>query len=551
LPLGPQDAFYDGLKTRLCTLALLVISLASCARHETAVESGNRSQTLHYGNRDEPADLDPHTNNSGTTSTILSALFEGLVSHAKDGQTILPGVAERWEVSPDGLTYTFHLRADAKWSNGDPVTAQDFRDSFLRVLDPALGCEQANEAFPIVGAQDFLEGRSKDPNSVGIRVPDTHTFITVLSHPAPYWLSILAQTGPLYPLHRPSVEAAGGWTKRGGTWTRAGALVGNGPFVLAEWRPNAVVRVVRNPQYWDAAHVRLQEVRFYPIDDEGSEERAFRAGQLHVTYRLPQSKVAGYVQDHADELQIAADLRTFYLTFNVTRPPFTDPRVRRAFSLAVNREQLVKATLGQLATPARSFVVPGAGGYTPPQADLFDPAEARRLLVEAGFPGGAGLPPVEFTLNGNTGVTLLLASALQAMWIQHLGVHVTVLPCEFKVYLSTLREKQFTLLLDSWGYGIDDPRDPLELATSGDPNNDSAWSNRDYDAAFARADATPDPAVRRAAFDTMSNLLAREVPYAPLYHANQGFLLAPSVRGWQSNPLRIVDWRQLSLQPAK
>jgi len=534
----------------LPALALIAV-LAGCARHETAVESGTRDQILHFGNRDEPADLDPHTNNSGTTSTILSSLFEGLVSHAQDGETILPGVAERWEISPDGLTYTFHLRADARWSNGDPITAQDFRDSFLRVLEPSLGCEQANQAFPIVGAQDFLEGRSKDPNSVGVRAPDAHTFITILGHPAPYWLSILAQNGPLYPLNRRSVEAAGGWHQRGGTWTRPGALVGNGPFLLAEWRPNAVIRVVRKPLYWDAGHVRLKEIRFYPMDDDSSEERAFRAGQIHLTYRLPQSKVAVYERDHPEELQIAPDLRTSFLTFNVKRAPFTDPRVRRAFSLAVSREQLVKATLGRLATPADTFVRPGTGGYTAPAGVNFDPVEARRLLAEAGFPGGAGLPTVEFTLNGNAGVTLLLASALQDMWVRNLNVHVSVQPCEFKVYLSTLREKQFMLLLDSWGYGIDDPRDPLELATSGDPNNDSAWSNRDYDAAFAAADATLVPARRHAAFDAMSALLAREVPYAPLYHANQGFLLDPSVHGWLNNRLRIIDWRQLWLGPAR
>ncbi len=535
----------------LLPFSAFALLLGSCTKHETAVEAGNREQVLHLGNHDEPADLDPHPNNSGTTGTLLSSLFEGLVIRANDGVTILPGAAESWDVSPDGLTYTFHLRADAKWSNGDPVTAQDFRDSFLRVLDPALGCEQANVAFPIVGAQDFAEGRSKDPASVGLRAPDAHTFITILRHPAPYWLGILAYTGPLWPLHRRSVEAAGGWHQRGGAWTRPGQLVGNGPFMLAEWHPNSVIRVVRNPFYWDAAHVRLKEVCFYPLEDENAEERAFRAGQLHVTYRMPQSKVAVYERDHPEELQIAPDLRLSYLTFNVTRPPFTDVRVRRAFSLAINRDQLVKATLGKLGSPVTTLVIPGTGGYTPPPGPGFDPAEARRLLAEAGFPGGTGLPPVEFTLNGNTGVTLLLASALQAMWAQNLGVHVSVLPCEFKVYLSTLREKQFTLLLDGWGYGLDDPRDPLELATSGDPNNDSAWNNRAFDAAFARSDAVLRTAERNAAFDTMNAILVREVPYAPLYQANQGYLRQTSVHGWQSNRLRSVDWRELWLEPTK
>jgi len=543
--------FLMPLRRLFLPLTALALLLGGCAKRETAVESGTRDQILHLGNKDEPADLDPHTNNAGTTGLLLTSLFEGLVTHANDGVTILPGAAESWDISPDGLIYTFHLRSNGKWSNGDPVTAQDFRDSFLRVLDPALGCEQANLAFPIVGAQEFAEGRSKDPASVGVRAPDAHTFITTLKHPAPYWLGILAYNGPLWPLHRRSVEVAGGWHRRGGTWTRPGQLFGNGPFVLAEWRPNSVIRVVRNPFYWDAARVRLQEVRFYPMDDENAEERAFRAGQLHVTYRLPQPKVAVYEREHPGELQIAPDLRLAYLTFNVTRPPFTDPRVRQAFSLAVNREQLVKATLGKLGLPATAFVIPGTGGYTAPVGSGFDPAAARRLLAEAGYPGGAGLPPVEFTLNGNAGITLLLSSALQAMWVQNLGVHVSVLPCEFKVYLSLLREKQFTLLLDGWGYGLDDPRDPLELATSSSPNNDAGWSNPDYDAAFARSDRALLPADRNAAFDTMSTILAREVPYAPLYQANLGYLRRTSVQGWRSNRLRAIDWRQLWLKPTK
>jgi len=538
---------------RVLSLALPILLglLSGCARRESSVEVGTRDQVLHLGNFAEPADLDPHTNNSGNTGFILSALFEGLVSYGNDGATILPGVAERWDISPDGLTYTFHLRPNARWSNGEPVTAQDFRDSFLRVIDPVLGCETANMAFPIVGARDFLEGRSKDPNSVGVRAPDDHTFITILNHPAPYWLGILAQNGPFWPVNLRSVDAAGGRHKRGAAWTEPGKLVSNGPFLLAEWRPNAVIRVEHNPQYWDAGHVRLKEVRFYPTDDESAEEHSYRAEQLHITYRLPEPKVAAYEKERPAELQISPLLRVSYLTFNVTKPPFTDPKVRRAFSLAVNREQLVHAALGRLGAPAPTMTRPGTGGYTAPLATDFNPAEARRLLAEAGFPNGAGLPKIEFSLNGNTGVTLLIGAALQEMWAQNLGVHVTLQPMEFKNYLSVLREKQFQLLLDGWGYGINDPRDPLELATTDDPNNDSAWSNREYDAAFALGDSTREPAERRAAFDTMEKILAREAPYAPLYYTNRGFLMQPSVHGWRNNPLEMIDWRQLWLENPK
>lgn len=530
--------------------AVLIFS-ASCARHENSVESGTRDQVLHLGNKDEPDDLDPHTVNGASTSSLLSSLFEGLVSYAGDGQTILPGVAESWEISADGLTYTFHLRSNARWSNGEPVTAQDFLESFLRVLDPAVGCEQANQAFPIVGARDFLEGRSTDPNSVGLRAPDAHTFVTTLSHPAPYWLGLLAQQGPLWPANLRSVDAGGGRHHRGGAWTRAGQLVGNGPFVLVEWRPNAIVRVVRNPYYWDASHVRLKEVRFYPTDNEDAEERAYRSGQLHATYRLPQSKVAVYEHERPTELQLSPELRSYYLTFNVARPPFTDARVRRAFSLAVDREQLVRATLGKLGSPADTMVRPGTGGYTLPRLTRFDATEAQRLLAEAGFPHGVGLPPVEFTLNGNAGATLLMGAALQEMWAKNLGVHVTVQPLEFKFYLSTLREKNFQLLFDGWSYSINDPRDLLQLATTGDPNNDSSWGNREYDETFAASDATSLVAERQKAFNKMETLIAREVPYAPLYFSNQGYLLSPSVHGWRSNPLRIINWRDLWLEAPK
>ncbi len=197
------------------------------------------------------------------------------------------------------------------------------------------------------------------------------------------------------------------------------------------------------------------------------------------------------------------------------------------------------------------MVRPGTGGYMPRKESRFDPAEARRLLTEAGFPGGKGLPPVEFTLNGHTGFTLDVGAALQEMWVRNLGVRVSVQPVEFKVYLSLLREKQFTLLLDGWSNGIADPRDPLELATTGDPNNDSGWSNRKYDAAFATSDAISLPEERSALFHGMEGILESEVPYAPLYYTNNGFLLHPSVHGWRNNPLHIIDWRELWLEPAK
>jgi oligopeptide transport system substrate-binding protein len=524
-----------------------VLALAGCGRRASTVDAGNRDLVLHIGNKDEPEDLDPHVSTATSTGAILGALFEGLVRLGDDGRTILPGAAERWEVSPDGLTLTFHLREDGRWSNGAPVTARDFRDSFLRVVDPQLGCENAGYTFPIVGARDFLEGRAADPARVGVRAPDAHTLVILLDHPAPYLL-ILLRGPPFYPVYMPSLDANGGRRQRGGPWTRPGVLVGNGPFTLNEWRPNAYVSVRRNANYWDAGRVSLREIRFYPTDDEGAEERAFRAGQLHVTNRLPKTKVPVYEAEHPGELHLLPILRTNFITFNVTREPMRDPRVRRALSLAVDREKLVRAALGKLGTPAFSLVRPGTGGFTAANGFKFDPREAERLMAEAGYPGGKGFPSAELTLNGNTGVTLAVAEVLQQMWADHLGIRVAVHPLEFKAYLNTERERQFQILLEGYSY-IPDPRDMLEGGVTGDPNNDSGASDPSYDAAFAASDRSQEPAVRSAAFAALEAINARNVYYAPIYFANRGFLVSPSVRGWHDSASSTIDWRYPSLKP--
>ena len=533
---------------RIALILAGALALAGCGRRETLVESGTRDQVLHIGNKDEPSDLDPQINTASSTVNILSALFQGLVIYSSDGRTVLPGMADHWGVSPDGLTYTFHIREGARWSNGRPLTSRDFLESYLRLLDPQVGCEDVGLAFPIRGARDFIEGRSTDPASIGIRAPDPGTFVIVLGHPAPY-MPMLLTNAAFYPVYMPSLDASGGRRQRGGPWTRPGALVSNGPYILSDWKPNAYVSVKRNPNFWDASRIRIREIRFYPTDDENAEERAFRAGQLHVTARLPKTKVPVYRAEHGRDLHVLPILRTNYLSFNVARAPFADSRVRRAFSLAIDRDRLVRAALGELGAPAFSFVRPGTGGYNPARGFPFDPAEGRRLLRAAGFPGGAGLPSIEFTLNGNTGTTVAVAEVLQQMWAENLGVRVTVRPLEFKVYLSTEREKQFQVLLEGWSYVIDDPRDLLEEGVGGDPGNDTGASLRDFDDAFAAADATPDQALRREAFDKMEAIVAREGFYAPLYYTNQGFLVHPSVRGWRDNPLQAIDWRELYLEP--
>jgi oligopeptide transport system substrate-binding protein len=537
----------SGVTRRIFYLLGVAMAFSACARRATLVETATRDHILLMGNKDEPADLDPAINAADSTNAILHALFEGLVEFENDGRSIRPGVAERWEVSADGLTWTFHLRQNARWSNGEPVTASDFRDSFLRVIDPKVGGDNASDAYTILGARAFAEGRRTDAASVGIRVPDLLTLVIRVEHPAPYLLTLLAQA-TFYPVYGPSLDANGGRSQRAGRWTLPGALVGNGPFTLAEWVPNAYLSVKRNPFFWDARRIRLRGIRFFPTDDEGAEERAFRAGQLHLTYRIPKSKVPVYQAANTGVLHLLPILRTNYITFNVGASPFTDPRVRRAFSLAIDREKLVHAALGGLGTPAYSFVRPGTGGFLPSKGFRFDPSAAAALMAAAGYPGGAGFPPVELTLNGKSGSTLEVGEVLQQMWLQHLGAHVTLRPLEFKVYLSVERERQFQVLFEGFT-GYPDPRQLLQFPYTSDPNNDAGASNPAYDSAFDAADRMPSEGRRLAAFDALEAINAREVYFAPIFFSNRGLLIDKSVHGWRDNGIEEIDWRQVYLEP--
>lgn len=535
---------------RLLVLVAALLALAGCAKRETAVESGNRTQTLHIGNAAEPPDLDPHTNNAAVVATIMSALFEGLVRVENDGTTIRPGVAESWVIADDGLTYTFRLRADAVWSNGDPVTADDFLAGMRRFLEPKLGCEAVNFVFPIVGARDFVEGRSKDFTTVGIKAPDPRTVVITLAHRTPYFLSVLADSH-IVPLHQPSLDRFKGRDQRGGLWTRPGNLISNGPFTLAEWKPNVVVALAKNPRYWDAARMRLEAVRFYPIEDAAAEERAYRAGQLHVTNRLPQSKIAAYAAARAPELRNAPALSTRFVTFNTQRAPFTDARVRRAFALAIDRERLAASVIKGRGEPAYSYVRPGTGGYTFPPFHRHDDAAAKQLLAAAGFPGGAGFPALDYTVGSNNPDDLLVAQALQQMWQKTLGVKVGIASVEFKVWLDLLRTKTFAVTADGWNMAVADPSEMLALGVTGDPNNSADWREPRYDAAFAQIASAPDEPARRAAIAACEQLIADEAPYAPVYFALNTCLVHPSVRGWRDNLLRNIDWAGLSLDPAR
>jgi oligopeptide transport system substrate-binding protein len=522
-----------------CAAALLAITWAvvACRPRESPVEIGIREQILHVGNASEPRDLDPNTAVSVTESTILGSLFEGLTAFTPDCRDVVPGAAERWDVSADGRVYTFHLRAGLRWSNGQPLTSADFLYSFRRLIEPQLGAEQAIYADLVEGAKDYREGRIHDLAAVGFRAPDPLTFEIRLKERAPFFLGLLA-SNPFCPLYRPTIDKYDAYLRRDGSWTKPGRLVSNGPFRLLAWRPSEAVVVEKNPYYRDAAGTRLRQVYFHPIDNADTEERAFRGGLLHVTRGVPTAKLPGYKQQHPTWVYADPLTETGYVTFNVARPPFDDVRVRRAFAYAVDRAAIVADVLRDGSRVADSLTVPGSGhGYTAATTLLHDPVKARALLAEAGFPGGAGLPAISLVFTPAHPVEQKIVEALQSMWSRELGAQVGLVAQEEKVWLDTLRTRNFQLLMDGWSSGINDPIDMLQLFLSDSPNNDASWVSKAYDAAYAAAGASANDAERNAHMQECDAILIDQLPFIPLSHRNMNYLVNPAVRGWQSNIL--------------
>ncbi len=558
--------FPFSLRLLLLVLPLFaLVAFTACSPRETAVERGNREQILHRGIGHDLADLDPHLATQASDFSVLSALFEGLVAEDPVDLHPVPGVAERWEISADNLTYTFHLRANARWSNDDPVTATDFIDSWRRILTPSLAADYANLLYVIQGAEAFNRGAA-DFSAVGLAAPDAHTVRVTLEHPTPYFLSLLTHEA-YFPVHLASLEKYGSATTRNTPWARPGRLVGNGPFNLKEWRAGQEIVVEKSLTYWDHAAVRLSSIHFHTIDSLDVEERAFRAGQLHVTDALPPGKIDTYRAASPSPLRIDPLLGTYFYRLNTTRPFLNDPRVRRALSLAIDREALVEKILrgGQLpattlvppsllAPPAPSPAKSNPIGYSSPPAPLpasnllgYSPSAARDLLAAAGYPGGKGLPAFELLFNSSESHRLI-AEAIQEMWRRELGVEVRLTNQERKTTLEARRAGTFEIMRDVWIADFHDPASFLDIFRSDSGNNYTGWKNPDYDALLFSAARETDPASRRALFQKAEALLLATPPIIPIYHYTHVFLLQPSVHGWHPTLLDHHPYKHVWLE---
>ena len=331
-------------------------------------------------------------------------------------------------------------------------------------------------------------------------------------------------------------------------WTRPENLVGNGPFTLAEWTPNARLVVAKNSAYWDAASVRLERIIFFPTESPEVEERNFRAGQVHVTYSLPTSKLDTYRTTNAPALRLDPFLQAIFLRFNTTRAPFGDSRVRRALSLAVDRAAIASSVLRGAQNPAHSFTPPDCAGYTARATVPTDFEAARRLLAEAGFPAGRGLPTLDLQVR-NDEYQPRLAEVLQAQWKKELGVTITITPLEQKTWVQNQQTLNYTLSGAGWIGDFVDPVTFLDLFISGGGNNWTGWASPVYDGLIRQAATTANPAARLEIFQQAEALLLEQAPVAPVYFGVRSYLIHPAVRGWESTLLGLHQYKKVYLSP--
>jgi len=480
-----------------------------------------RPQVLRYNNSAEPQTLDPARMVGLPDITVALALFEGLTTLHPRTLRPMPGAAESWEVSPDARTYRFRLRPSL-WSDGSPVTAADFAYAWQRVLRPDTGAAYAS-LFQCVE---------------GFRPLDDRTLEVRLRNPTPYFLE-LAAFATFAPVQRRCLEA------HDRAWTRPEHLVGNGPFTLAEWRPYERIILKKNPRYWDAARVALGEIRVLAIGDSDTARKKYLNSEVDWIREVPGHKIAEAAR--LPGFRYSPQLNTYFFRFNVTRPPLDDPLVRKALALAVDKASIARYLLRAGQRPARSFVPPLLPGYTPAEGPDCGPAEARRLLAEAGFPGGRGFPRLTLLYNSSESHQQI-AETLQHMWRTELGIRVGLFNQEWGVYQNSMRNRDYDIARSSWVGDYADPSTFLDCFGTDNGNNRTGWSHARYDALLARAAAEADPARRAALYhDAERILVADQMPIFPLYFYVNAYLVHPRVKGVFDNSRNLHPFQYIHL----
>jgi oligopeptide transport system substrate-binding protein len=533
---------------RLPILALLaaagaMVLLAGCSRAPEEQGAAASTAILVRGAGPEPDSLDPQKARGFEAQSILRDLCEGLTTLDKKGG-VAPGVARSWSVSLDGLTYTFNLRREAHWSNGDPVVAADFVAGLRRLVDPATGSPYAGYIDVIANASDIV-ARRKDVETLGVAAPDDGTVIINLATAAPYLPTLLSHPSTC-PAHRPTLQ------QHPDAIARPGTMMSNGAFVLREWVPGAYLFAVRNRHYWNDAATRLAGVRYLLISDENAELARYRGGELQVTFVVPRGQFDWIRANLGDQLHVSPQLSTYYYGFNLRRAPFKDqPKLRRALSLVIDRDKLTRLVLRVGELPAYGWVPPGMDDYSSQSFDYADLpmpariAEAQRLYRECGY---SPEKPLTFELRYNAGeVHTKLAVAIASMWKEALGVEARLTQVEFKSLLQDIDRGDVEVFRSSWVGDYNDAYTFAQVLKSDFGVNLTHYASPRYDALLRSAALQQDPLLRGALLEEAERVMLADHPLLPLYFYVNKHLVKPEVLGWYDNVMNVVYSRDLAL----
>lgn len=527
------------------SLAAIALAISSCSDREDPLAG---LSVINRALSTEPESLDPQKGRSVQAADVLRDIGEGLVAYSASGE-LVAAAAESWAISEDGLQYTFHLRPEARWSNGDPVTASDFVFGLQRLVDPQTAAFYAAELASVVNAVAIVAG-DLPTTELGVEAVDDATLVISLLRPTPYLLSLLTHPST-FPVHRAS------FTEHGDAFARAGKLLSNGAYVLIDWQPGSIIELRRNEYYWNNAGTAIDVVRHHVVTQEMAEVTRYRAGELHTTSTVPPDNFAQIRSEYADQLHIAPTLGVYYYGFNLTKPPFKDnPALRQALSMAIDREVLVEAITGRGEAPAYSWVPPGTDNYEPPQLSFADLTQderntlAQSLYKEAGY---SDKNPLRIELRYNTSDTQQrIALAVQAMWRDVLGVAATPVNVEFQVLLDQMRDAEVTeVFRSSWFGDYNDANTFLAIMQSDSSGNMPRYANAEYDALMKSASEQLDLDRRRLYLEEAERVLLADHAVIPLYFYVSKSLVSPEVGGWEDNILNYHYSQHLSLDAAE
>lgn len=528
------SAHFRLLMIKPCHLLLLCSFLTVSTLVDARPDNLAAEQILHRGNGAEVQTLDPHKAEGVPASNILRDLYEGLTIEAPDGK-VIPGAAETWEISQDGRVYTFHIRENAKWSNGDPVTAHDFVFGLRRSADPATASQYSQILAPILHAEDVIAGKQPVEN-LAVEAMNDQTLVVTLKATTPYFLGLLNHSST-YPVHAASVQ------QYGNKFSRPGKMVSNGAYQLTDWVIQSHITLERNPQYWDNEDTIIDKVIYHPIEDQSTELKRYRAGEIDRTEEIPNKQFKWIKQNLGDELQVSPYLGSYYYGFNLTKPPFKDNlKLRRALSMAIDRKIITEKITGIGEQPSYSWVPTGISGYTSAKLDYADwtqqqrEQEARKLYQEAGY---SKANPLTVEIRYNTSENhKKLAVVIAAMWKKALGIKTRLVNEEWKVFLENRKQKQVTQVFRAgWIGDYNDPYTFAELMHSKHGINDPGYDNPQYDDLLKQAAFETDADKRIAILHQAEQILLDDQPIMPIYSYVSKHLIKPYVGNYVPNVL--------------